>query len=379
MKGPVLRLGLAAVLVTSVLVASPAARACGGFFRETSSSEVTAMSDIRVLLVRTQGRVEQYVQIAYTGKAARFAWVYPVAANPEVSEATSSPLASLEEQTRPQVTIVTPHYDGGGGGFGCGAADKAGSLGDRNVVPPKVTVWQSGQVGAFDYVVVSAAAAGELLAWLNGNGFAVPPTTTAVLDHYLRLGWVFVAMKVSVQSLGSGEIPSTTTIKLGYAAGELRYPLRMISLSAASETKLELYVINDDGVVPSQPWTESLVDGLRATSSTTHNYDECFANALAKNGGRTLVREFSSTEWQPGKAGLSLQSYAPRLTRFRAVLRPEHLDQDLVFVEHAGSIVWPHYELTFVAEKQGGAPLPLLLALLVGGGLCWRRARRRAR
>jgi hypothetical protein len=370
-----------ALCLSLLLAAVPdPARACGGFFRETSSSEVTAMSDIRVLLVRTQDRVEQYVQIAPSGRATRFAWVYPVAANPEVSEAKASPFASLEEQTRPRITIVTPHPPSGGGGWGCGAGDAktAGTDGNGYEVPPRVTVWQSGQVGAFDYVVVSATRADDMLGWLNSNGFAVPASTSGVLDHYLGLGWVFVAMKISLAAQGASAVPSTTTIKLSYAAKELRYPLRMVSLSPASETRLELYVVAEDGVVPTQPWGEAVIgSALRATSSTTHNYDQVFAAALAANGGRTLVREFSARTWDPGAAGLELPALAYRhLTRFRTVLKPALLDQDLVFLAGGGSYVWPRYELTFVESKPSGLPLPVVVvALVVAGGLARRRSR----
>ena len=292
--------GAFVLLATAALLVQLERRAvaCGGFFSEVSSSEVMAMSDIRVLFVSQPGHVDQYVQIGYSGSATRFAWVYPVPGNPDVAEVKDSPFARLEESTRPKITILTRHgSSGGGAGWGCGgAADaKMGGGDDTREAPPAVRVWQTGQVGAFDYAVITATQASDMLGWLNSNGFAVPPKANNVLAHYVAQHWFFVAMKVSVTQR-QADVPSTTVVRFGYTASEVRYPLRMVSLSPAALTSLEIYILSSEPLSPAAPFNGVQIDPatLHATSPTTHNYDAAFAATLQAGGLRALVREYNT-------------------------------------------------------------------------------------
>lgn len=360
--------GLAALLAT---FAPGRAAACGGFFTEVNSADVATMSDIRVALVKDQGRVTQYVQVGYSGSATRFAWIYPVPSLPDVAEDTNDILAKLEQATRPRITIYTPHSSSGGG-FACGADDAAGGPDGRDVSPP-VQVWQTGQVGAFDYAVVSASAAQDLLDWLNQNGFAVPSSTSDVVGYYLSRGWMFVAMKVSVAAASAAGVPSTTTVKFSYDATEVRYPLKMVSLSPAASTSLELYLVTTTGGMElgaESPFVTLDIDAAKvvATAPDTANYDEVFTATRAQAGARGLVREFSGAPWA---AVAGLPSYAT-ITRLRTTFDADAMDQDITFVERQHTPVSAVYELHYDENAAAAAP-PLLVLLL----LLWRwRARR---
>jgi hypothetical protein len=348
-----------------------------------------AMSDVRVLLIQGEGRVHQYVQVGYTGAASRFAWIYPVAGNPEVSEVATSPFAALDEVARPHVYISTPHSGGGGGCGFMGAAADSKSGGNQAIEPP-VKVWQSGQVGAFDYVVISARAAQDLLDWLQQNGFAIPDRTAPVLEHYLSINWLFVAMKISVQTVGA-QVPATTVLRLSYPATELRYPLRMISLSPSSATRFEIYLLTSQGVQPSGPFSTLTIpsEQLRATSASTSNYEDVF-DGLIKLQPRGLVWEYSSRGWTSAGWSTSSSTHyqlaqlsedAPSsslLTRFRAVLGPAEMTQDLLF-ENAGTVERQQsYYLSWNQSVEAGLPAPLvLLALACAAGGLLRRLRRK--
>lgn len=354
------------------------ARACGGFFTEVQSSEVAVLSDIRVVLVQKPGQVDQYVQVAYDGKVDRFAWVYPVAGNPEVREASDSPFEKLEEITRPRVTIQTIH-DSGGGGFGCGSAMDGAARGPEQV-DPTVQVWQRGQVGAFDYVVISATKVEDMLDWLNQNGFGVPAGAANVVGHYIGLGWFFVAMKVSVQHLGDGDIPSTTVIRLTYAANEVRYPLHMVSLSPSTKTSVELYLVSTEPemeLAPQAPFGAVPIDpeALTALSPSTHNYEQVFESTLQQQGSRGLVIEYSGTGWSPSEAHLDGVPAGAVLTRLRGVFDAAAMDQDLVFAHRSHSAVSSSFDLTYDPDRAAAAAPPALLLLLLGWRL-WQRRRR---
>jgi hypothetical protein len=372
---------LAITLAVAIVAAAGPAGACGGFFSSTENADVVAMSDIRVLLVSTAGHVDQYVQIAYKGSATRFAWVYPVPANPEVVEDKDLSFAKLDELTRPQITITSHGSSGeGGGGFGCGSAgDAALKGGDENVVPPTVRVWQTGQVGAFDYAVITATRFDDMVNWLNTNGFSVPDPAADVLNYYVQQGWFFVAMKVSVAKQ-SGDIPSTTVVRLGYAASDVRYPLRMASLSASKETSFEVYVLSTEPLAPASPFVVAQIQPelLRALSPSTHNYDELFASLLAANGPRTLVREYQQTVSASGIVA-RFPATSGYLTRLRTVLTPSAMGEDLVFTyDAAAPTVSPVYHLAYPATQGASFPPELLAvaALWLVGRL--RRTRRRA-
>jgi len=363
-RGAIVLLAAAAALVQL----ERRAAACGGFFTEVSSSSVATMSDIRVLFVSQPGHVDQYVQIGYSGSATRFAWVYPVPGNPDVAEVKDSPFARLEEHTRPKITIYTHHgSDGGGGcaGFGCAGDAALGGDGTREA-PPAVRVWQTGQVGAFDYAVITATNVSDMLGWLSSNGFAVSSKANELFAHYIAQQWFFVAMKVSV-TRPQAEVPSTTVVRFGYTASEVRYPLRMVSLSPAALTSLEIYILSTEPLSPAAPFNAVQIDPetLVATSPTTHNYDEAFAATLEAGGLRALVREYN-TRVDASVAvslvgALSLGS-SPVLTRLRTRWSADAMDQDLLFVPDAAPFtVVPDYHLNYQPAEMASFP-PVLAA-----------------
>jgi hypothetical protein len=370
-----LHMALGAGILGGLLLAGATARparACGGFFTTTTtaSTEAATVSDIRVLLVKGQGTVDQVVQVGYSGKATEFAWIYPVPSNPQVSEVPSAVLGKLEELTRPKIYITTYEESGGGGshssvGFGCAASsDMASSKGGApNEEVPDVKVWQNGQVGAFVYVVLSATKTSDLTDWLNSNGFAVP-SKNDILDHYVALGWYFVAMKVSVLASQSGDVPSTTTIRLHYAADEVRYPSRMIASSPAAKVSIEFYLVSTDPTqeLVTTSFGEVDFDGgsLEATSSTTHNYDALFDSQVA---GGALVREVSLTQgWTP-PPGLDWIPGSSVLTRLRTRLPREALSRDIVFKTAQATAMTNQYNLTYYPNQSATVPLALVFGV----------------
>lgn len=374
--------GLAAALCLALVLAwSGPARACGGFFSETTQSDVVVMSDVRVALVSDGSWVEQYVQVGYSGKANQVAWVYPVQQNPTVDEEKDNPFPVLEAATRPQITITTPQADDGGGGFGCGASDSLDSANGGRQIDPTVKVWQSGKVGAFDYVVISATKTDDMVDWLNKNGFSVPTRATTVLSHYVTLGWYFVAMKISVQAQQSGSVPATTVVKLGYAASEVRYPLRMVSLSNAAQTSFEFYLVSTvkgSELSPKAPFAALNIDPKKvvAQGPDTHNYETVFADTLKAGGSRALVREYSNTEWPYYKVAFKDAYQHTTLTRLRGTFTSAVMDQDIVFDFQPYKKVSHHYDLTYTGGQSSSAvPLPpLALVLLLGLGFkLWAR------
>ena len=357
------------------------AGACGGFFSRTVDADVAVMTDVRVAFVKTSGWVDQFVQVGFSGNVKNFAWVYPVAANPEVEEATPNPFPTLDDATRPRITIATPSQDSGGYSCLAGNAASDNSKGGTSY-DPKVRLWKSGKVGAFDYVVITSTSEAALVTWLNKNGFAVPTTATPVLKHYVSVGWFFVAMKVSI-SEKAGDVPATTVVRLGYAANDVRYPLKMVSLSPAKSTSFEFYLIDtasNKELAPQAPYSAVNLNRSKvvATSESTHNYASVFSSTLTTAGPRGLVREYSSSEWPYYKFSFRNVKQGAVLTRLRGTVTPTAMDQDLIFVEKSHAKVSNRYDLVYSkgsttpdagvadASTKTGAVPPVALLLLLG-------------
>jgi hypothetical protein len=345
------------------------AEACGGIAVKIGSDEVTTISDLRLLLVREQNRIVQYVQVAYTGKAKEFAWIYPVAANPEVEEVSASPFDELEARTRPTVEIFEPETSQGMGcAGGCLAGDGAVGVDPRQDVGD-VKVWQKGQVGAFDYVVISATKASDLTVWLSDNGFSTAPTMEPLFGHYVGLGWYFVAMKVSVENVET-YVPSMTVVRFEYTANELRYPLKMVALSASAETSLTLYLINrgsGESLAAKTPFVTTMIPAgkLQATARDQSNYEELFDELLAEGAGRALVNEYTYRyDADYGRVDSDVLKTGDVLIRYRTRFPASSLDQDIVFEPTSYQPVWNVHKVTYTAPAGSSIPLPLVLAAM---------------
>ncbi|MBW2464359.1 MAG: DUF2330 domain-containing protein, partial [Deltaproteobacteria bacterium] len=86
----------------AVLLMPSPADACGGFF--CGQQPVDQQAERIVFAVHDSGDVTMITQIAYTGSAADFAWVLPLAAVPAVESLETFPqlaLTGLDAQTGP--------------------------------------------------------------------------------------------------------------------------------------------------------------------------------------------------------------------------------------------------------------------------------------
>ncbi|MDD5308913.1 MAG: DUF2330 domain-containing protein [Deltaproteobacteria bacterium] len=290
---------LAAALVSACTASllAPAALACGAMFSSTTSeSEIIDMSDQRALLVSHDGRVDQFVQIAYEGNPSEFAWVYPFPAQPTLEQVRSDLFEQLDEGTRPRFWITSPSSEDPGCDclpmMGAGASARGGA-GDGIDAGLPVQVWGNGEVGVFDYVIITAVSVDDMLAWLDDNGFRAPAGADAVLKHYVDLGWFFVAMRLSP---GTSADEVTATIRFSYLSDALTYPLYMSSISAASDLGVLLYVLAPHRMDAAGGYaTLEIRDRVGVVDETTTNYESQFDGAIAEAGGRAFVVEYANS------------------------------------------------------------------------------------
>jgi hypothetical protein len=271
----------------------PSGWACGGFFCQNIPVDQSG-EEILFGVNPDTGRVRAEIRIFYQGDAADFAWVLPLPNVPEISTGSDMVFDRLHAATRPQFQLdwadngcdfwrAAPQASADGG-FEEGAEDGGDDAGG-------VTVIDSGQVGAFEYAILSSSSAEELVDWLNDNDFDQPPSSTPLIEGYVEQGMVFVALKLQ-KTASSGDI---TPIVLEFAESAPCVPLVLTQIAAAPNMPVTVWVASDARVVPTN-WFEvtpnlKKLDWLNGGS----NYVQLVTDAVNEAAGRAFVTDFSGS------------------------------------------------------------------------------------
>src|SRR5262245_55221253 len=117
-----------AAFVTTPLVVSSDARACGGCFHEVNQPETTVVTGHRMAVSISPVQTVLWDQIRYSGAASDFAWVLPVRAGAVIEASSDAWFEALDAATSTRVVppqlncISSGGFDGfdEGGGRGCG-------------------------------------------------------------------------------------------------------------------------------------------------------------------------------------------------------------------------------------------------------------------
>jgi hypothetical protein len=228
----------------------PAAQAfCGTYLASSDASLVNERS--QVVLARHGTRTTLTLSPDYTGEPTEFAMLIPVPAVLGEGDVRTVDAAHLDAVARfgaPRLVGYTCEnlhgwdsgwgYSDKGGGcgggclFGGGDKDAAGGWGDSGGAgsgwdeeASNVAVESSFAVGAYEIVVLSAEEAGDLLGWLDFNGYAVSEDASDVLQDYLDQGVYFFAAKVSLEAAGEGA--ALPPLQFAYDADVMSLPMKL--------------------------------------------------------------------------------------------------------------------------------------------------------
>lgn len=281
-------LGLALV---GALVAPSPALACGGFF--CSSLEPVDQSAERILFAvdEQQGTVTAHVQIFFEGDADDFAWVVPVPSVPELFLSTDSLFSVLDERVGPRFDIREDRSSCTSGderSYAVDAVYSASESGGVNVV-------STGQVGPYDTVVLQATDAFALSEWLAGHGFDLPDGVDEALTPYLAEGQYLVALRLS-KDRSSGEI---APIGLRWSASSVMVPIRLTSIAARPDMRLEVYVLGPSRAVPESYLHVVINDAMINWWTGGANYDDVVTQAANEASGHAFA-----TDWTGSTEGL---------------------------------------------------------------------------
>lgn len=279
---------LLSVCAAGVVIAPPAAQACGGFFCGQTPVD---QSGEQILFSIDGGHVTAHIQISYTGAASDFAWVVPVASVPKISVGSKAVFQQLLPRTQPQFNVVWSGncgiYAGGAdNGLGVPSGGTGGSSGSS---APPVVVLQSGEVGPYDTVVLQSTDGHALVDWLNTNHFQQPASAQPLIDHYVGLGMLFVGLRLKKDAM-TGDIQP---IVLDMDNDEACVPLILTQIAATPNMPVYVFVLGRNRAVPKN-WFEVEVNEKRIDwFSFGSNYAQLATLAIDEAAGHGFITEYA--------------------------------------------------------------------------------------
>jgi hypothetical protein len=276
-------------VAASLALSAPArVQACGGFF--CNSVPVDQTGEQIVFSLDEKG-VTATIRIQYSGSAKDFAWVVPVMSKPVLRIGAPSLFNVLRNNTQPQWMLELGTL---ASCFGRGGQDFRGSAGTNPGAPPPaaqpgVNVVDMQEVGPYESVTLEATDSAELIGWLNKNGYDQPASSTPLIEHYVKAGMLFVALKLK-QNASVGEIQP---ISLEMTHQEACVPLILTQVAAAPNMPVQIFVLAKTQAAP-RNWfavevNQKRIDWLNGGV----NYQTLLNQAVDEAAGHGFVTEFA--------------------------------------------------------------------------------------
>ncbi len=276
-------LGLAAMLAAST---PQPAQACGGFF--CSQVPIDQMGEQIIFGIGDDNEISATILINYMGEAEDFAWILPVASQPELSIGSNQAFTTLNWSTQPQFRLDWENGGACGGWFNAPFAaesDADGAAGGG------VSVVSQEDVGPFETVVLSSSDAGELVDWLNTNGYDQTPESLPLIEHYVDAGMLFVALKLK-QNESAGAIQPIT---LKFQEADPCVPLVLTQIAATPDMPVLIYTFSENRVVPTN-WMHAQINQKKIDwLNWGSNYQDVVNQAVDEARGHAFVTEYAGT------------------------------------------------------------------------------------
>src|SRR5688572_25546363 len=322
-------------LVASALLVGPrSASACGGTFCDSGPTAMPVdQTGENVLFVMDGQNVEAHVQIQYQGEAAKFAWIVPMPKVPTVTVGSQPLFSSLLSTTVPSYGF-SQTFDqcgtggnAGGAGFGAGGASGAGGMGGgiaTDAGGPTVVFKKT--VGAFEVTALQGGTAEEVSTWLSTNGYQSIPSAPAILQHYVALNFVFVAIKLT----GGAGVDEIHPLVFKYLGNEPCVPLKLTAVAAVEDMGVRVFFLGDDRIFPTNYKHVELNPARLDWQTRGANYTQLVNRAVdsAVANGQAFITEYAGPSSVVGANNTSIYdpiwSEAPFVT-----IQPENVITEL--------------------------------------------------
>jgi hypothetical protein len=220
-----LAVGLVALVLSSIGVASPAAAcACGGITPPPHSS-VKVFAEQAI--VNWDGKTESIqMMLDAQSTATQTGLIVPTPSPATVTEGDRELFGVLERLIAPREHVSDDWWG-------------TSLLPTTGVGAPPIVVKQV-KLGPIEATTLLASDTQGLTQWLLDNGFTISPELTSALLNYVSIGWSFVVLKLAGEHKLTG---SLGPIKLSFHSERLVYPMALSRL-ATSPQDLRLYVLD---------------------------------------------------------------------------------------------------------------------------------------
>jgi len=360
--------------------------ACGMFFPSVTASPTT-MDTQRVLMVWKKDTIDVHVSVRANSENADFAWVLPVADNPELSLGNIATLDALDELTKPRIEIAS-ELTGSGPTEStfCGtkmAASGAELGASGNSAPIDV---ESGTLGDYEYDIVKAETVEEMISWLEEDGYAIPEGTEETLAPYVAASMSFVWVKLSAAATAETLTdlqPLVFTIPRNVSS-KTSFPLALSAGSSTGVMSTQLYTLSDKRYrVTNYPSTDlqGVADRLWDLRFEFESYEEVIDTMTEEAGGRLMVTELAGdirnmVDTHPAISEL-IDDDTYYLTRILARTKPENLvDATITYANEAPDV--SNLAISKAPDSEDKASLPFAVLCVLLGLIGWRRKRKPA-
>ena len=283
------------VITASLLagLASPAL-ACGGLFCNTAQPVVQNAERIVFAVDQQNDVVDTHVQIFYEGPSDEFAWIVPVAQQPELFVSTQALFDQLAVRSGPIFSLNTVIEGNCSSDF---AAGRNLAMADDAAGPPSSPAPQEGgtveviseaQVGPYETVTLRANSEDGLIAFLQENEYDLPSELSSVLAPYVAGEAYFVALKLQ-KDKEAGDI---TPLGMRYQGDQASIPIQLTSIAAADDLRLEVYVFADQRAVPSSYLHVDINHAAVDWWSFGSNYPDVITLAADEAGGHAFATDY---------------------------------------------------------------------------------------
>ena len=264
-----------------------AARACGGFF--CNQQIPIDQSGEQIVFSIDENGVTAHILIQFQGNARDFAWVVPVMAKPTVKLGTQALFTTLLTQTQPRFTLDRSALQcaRGRGNFGPSAPGSA--AGGSTGADAGVSVLEMREVGPYATVILESKDAGELVAWLNANGYDQPASARPLIEHYVKQGMLFVALKLK-QDAGTGEIQP---LVLEMPHMEACVPLILTRVAAVPDMPVQAFVLGQGRAFPRNWFHVELNQARIDWQLGGRNYRALVTEAINEAAGHGFITEYA--------------------------------------------------------------------------------------
>jgi hypothetical protein len=162
------------------------------------------------------------------------------------------------------------------------------------------------RVGKFKAYVLAASDAGALQKWLSDNQFQAPPDARAWLDHYVRLGFYYVAFRYDPQKKDpkapANELASET-VRISFKTPHPYYPyLEPTGARRLPSRLLQIWFVSQDAMRPVaarvregklehwQPWQAGLK--YEVSGADLRGKAPSLSKLLPKGDGPLVIQTF---------------------------------------------------------------------------------------